>query len=1056
MTSWVLDALPSDDLQTARTEVARRLLAGTLGVVTAGSADESQMEFIAEAAELAVLDLLDGNDLGDDFSHLSAEAFQLFRVLEVQGDGFERGKTLLRLACLGVLGERGMDVSRHLKDTPWPDLPLRSSDWGDRTFATTIEVWLRLLRKDGWDDLQRVQEHVLALRSMQGELEPTYLERLVGETSRASARSAAWRLMALYHLAKAAEALAVYTTQGRTEDGFDIREQLQAQFDYAITNCVRAELVEIEPLVRLLAATASQLVDNSIWTATRAINPRISAFVEEMVSPSSTKPIFELLPPQRRAIHEGGLRGGERAVVINMPTSSGKTFLAEFRILQALTQFEAERGWVAYIAPTRTLVNQVCARLRRDFTPLGINVERVSPALEIDGLESRLLTEESAEKQFRVLVTTPEKLDLLIRGGWEEEIGRPLSLVVVDEAHNLAIGERGIKLELLLATINRECRNAQFLLLTPFVPNGEEIATWLDPQSHSSIEMAMDWQPNDRAIALSRPVEREGRGFALQLETLHTNRHTLAIPEQLTIGEGRPLNLTYKKVTKSGSDLAAVTADALKSRGPVVVLSGRPDWAWSLAERFKRPEYLSETSTNTQLVQRYLTHEFGADFELQDLLRYRVGVHHAGLSDEAKVLIEWLFENREIDILVATTTIAQGVNFPIASVVVAQHQQYDGSKTVPMNTADFWNLAGRVGRADQSNTGIVALAAPDDEKALILRDFVQTQVVALNSTLISMVDSALLLGNGLQLHTLFNRPEWSAFLQYLAHSFRQIGDPDKFSQQIDLVLRGTFGFQRLRETNFRLAQQLIESARAYGARLAGRPLKLVDTTGFSWESVSITLGKLAEERISEGVWDPASLYREGGKDLRRLMGILLTIPELRDNLEAATGGDGPNGDLLARIITDWVNGASLPDLAAEYFTESNGKTRDSTEALTECCRNLFGRLTQTASWGLGALQAMTLKEEFDRMPEDQQVSVRNLPSRAFYGVNTDPAITLRVLGVPRNAAQPLADELGIRGNSYSLLDIRESLSDNEMVWTRALGDAGQDYRRVWQILEAVR
>jgi superfamily II helicase len=99
--------------------------------------------------------------------------------------------------------------------------------------------------------------------------------------------------------------------------------------------------------------------------------------------------------------------------------------------------------------------------------------------LEVDALEAGLLTTRDETTAFRVLVTTPEKLDLLLRGGWEQTIGRPLTLVVVDEAHNIGHGERGIKLELLLATINRECRNAQFLLLTPFIPNAGEVAKWL-------------------------------------------------------------------------------------------------------------------------------------------------------------------------------------------------------------------------------------------------------------------------------------------------------------------------------------------------------------------------------------------------------------------------------------------------------------------------------------------------------------------------------------------------------------------------------------------------
>ena len=141
--------------------------------------------------------------------------------------------------------------------------------------------------------------------------------------------------------------------------------------------------------------------------------------------------------------------------------------------------------------------------LRQDFTPLSINVERLSPALEIDSLEERLLADDSSESQFRILVTTPEKLDLVLRSGWEE-IARPLTLVVVDEAHNLGQSGRGIKLELLLATINRECRFAQFLLLTPFIPNAREIGRWLSPEGSAEIELGVEWQPNDRSIAPSR------------------------------------------------------------------------------------------------------------------------------------------------------------------------------------------------------------------------------------------------------------------------------------------------------------------------------------------------------------------------------------------------------------------------------------------------------------------------------------------------------------------------------------------------------------------------
>ena len=274
--------------------------------------------------------------------------------------------------------------------------------------------------------------------------------------------------------------------------------------------------------------------------------------------------------------------------------------IAEFRILQALNQFDHERGWVAYLAPTRALVNQLAVRLRRDFAPLDVVVEKVSPALEVDGIEAGMLTDDDQNRQFRVLVTTPEKLDLMLRGDWEQEIGRPLTLVVVDEAHNLAAasGGRGLKLELLLATMNRECRFAQFLLLTPFIPNAAEIAQWLSPDSNKTVELAIDWSPNDRVIAVAEPVKGAKRGnFAIQLVTQHTNRHTLRIPDEVKFQDGRLLNLKWSDVSRLPGKLAAATAQVLRQRGTVIVLVDKPGNSWGVAKALQVEENRLDTSS---------------------------------------------------------------------------------------------------------------------------------------------------------------------------------------------------------------------------------------------------------------------------------------------------------------------------------------------------------------------------------------------------------------------------------------------------------------------------
>ena len=125
---------------------------------------------------------------------------------------------------------------------------------------------------------------------------------------------------------------------------------------------------------------------------------------------------------------------------------------------------------------------------------------------------------------------------------------------------------------------------------------------------------------------------------------------------------------------------------------------------------------------------------------------------------------------------------------------------------------------------------------------------------------------------------------------------------------------------------------------------------------------------------------------------------------------------------------------------------------DDVKAMTKCGQNLFGRLTQTAAWGLGSLLSIT----GSGLPEDQMRTLSNLPSRVYYGVNDDDAIALRLLGVPRAAATRLAGSMGdLRGEP--LTNVRSRLRDmGEEDWRQALGTRhGKIYRRVWRVLEGL-
>ncbi|MGV9507301.1 DEAD/DEAH box helicase [Streptomyces tendae] len=1057
--SWLEDVLDPALVDQAG-ERAHRVLVGSALRAVEGEVPEGPEEgfeavgFAVDALDLLAWDAIAEDPKAESTRRLCGQMFALARARLPAWDSPEARLELLRTACLGWIADETPLAARLLADVELPSEPRAADDWESRVRRGTADAWLLLLRKRGWDDLDALDQLLARLRWEQDGLEEPYLSAAGDD-----ARPAAWSLAAHYHLLKTAELLAEYLATGalmrgrRSSRHYGVRERVQSHCDRALEAAVASADPDLEVLVRLLTATADQIIDNSLWTVARAVSPEVNAFVASLVDRDRPRPIFEVLPPQRVALAEQGLiRTAHRSVVVSLPTSAGKTLIAQFRILQALNAYDKQQGWVAYVAPNRALVNQVTRRLRRDFAGLGIGVERVSPALEFDGLEEDMLTDRGAER-FRVLVSTPEKLDLLLRSGWQERIGRPLCLVVADEAHQLGEGKRAIKLELLLATVNREALDAGFLLLTPFIDNGDVIAEWLDSGSRQSVGLSVDWSPNDRILALALRERAPGAGgFRVALETLVTSRRTLSVPDTVPLDGHRPLGLSWSQVS-SPTKLAAATASVLAERGQTITLAGRPDYAWSIARLLAGDrDAVARPGDELRAVRDVVAEEFGTDFPLVGLLDKGIGVHHRGLPDDVRTLTEHLMETGELTHLVATTTIAQGVNFPVANVVLASHQ-FPYGEDIP--APDFWNLAGRAGRVEQGEVGLIALAATDETRAGKLREFVGRQVTELNSTLVDMVRAAMDTYGRMDLHVLAHLPQWSAFVQYLAHTYRQIGDAEEFAEEAEQILRGTLGFQDLRRTDRGWAAELTRSVRTYAQRLSGQPLALVDSTGFSWESVSATLARLNDARIDREVWEQP-LFEGDRRPLTRLVGVMLEVPELRNALvEVSNEHEGRSGDFVARVMQDWVNGASVRQLAADHFTKAG--TTDGLKAITKCCQRLFGEMAPTVSWGLSALQSLTLGKDFAATPDDVRRELRNIPSYAFYGVRSEDAIAMRLAGVPRSAAARMAAATASAGDDTGPVAVRARLAAlPEADWRSALGPRGSAYRTVWRILDGAR
>ena len=169
-------------------------------------------------------------------------------------------------------------------------------------------------------------------------------------------------------------------------------------------------------------------------------------------------------------------------------------------------------------------------------------------------------------------------------------------------------------------------------------------------------------------------------------------------------------------------------------------------------------------------------------------------------------------------------------------------------------------------------------------------------------------------------------------------------------------------------------------------------MTLVDSTGFSPESIVDLLREKQSFVLQAEEWSPSRLFQSGGEGMRGLVGALLKVPEL--NIPTVGAGDSR---AIASMLEMWVSGKTLREIADHHFANVS----DLQKRLTECCRTIYQTLTHQGSWGFGALQAMSGLADAD-LPEATKAEIRSVPSMIYFGVPTMDAVLMRSLSVPRS------------------------------------------------------
>ncbi|UIY40815.1 DEAD/DEAH box helicase [Methylobacterium radiotolerans] len=940
---------------------------------------------------------------------------------------------ILLLTATGLLAKHQVELRQLLSTNAVSNIitglaHAEDPDWVRNARSLVSGALLLAARQSGELDFTSAKAAVAKLRTQQKSRELPWLE---GCRNR---QQASLSLLAIYHSAQAVTALISYIEVGKVQTPSGrpaaAANEMAVLLGKADEYAQLSSDPELQNWVKCLGLTVSCLRSDAIWSNAQ----NISGIVDEFLASISRagRPVYSMLPSQQEALRRNFLDAQREAVILQMPTSAGKTLLAELAALQTIASYNDAR--IIYLTPTRALSTQIKRTIGSDFRDIGVEVTSIGSAFEEDPYELSLL-----EGAAGVVVSTPEKLDLLLRSHspWFSKV----RLVIVDEAHLLNDGERGVRLELLLANLRREHSQIRLLLLTPFVENAEELASWLSQERGAPVDV--QWRPSRLIVGLASLKGRATtRRLEIEWKEPHRSSNLSNTEFFLTERERQKLSRSSSVATKVN-----VISSRLAQMGPALAMfpssrSAAEDAAHNFAQD-KDEVDLDRSSPEHRVAVAISEAEFGKSSMLPFCLRRGIAFHHSSLSSELRYLVERLAASGKLTFIAATTTLAQGMNFPVSSVTIhSLHKPYGKGDLSP---AEFWNIAGRAGRVGVSDKGVIVFANSDH------RSKWEYYTTYLSAKINSSLDAALsLVDNADTLKWTYKKNDAiRPFIQYIAHSVALFGAKHTLSDLDRLIEASLSG--RNQENKVALAAL----ARRYISEISGKSqgyMRTADQTGlasFSFDQLFASIG--ADDILLKG--DQRVLQSPVG--LRHLVDALAKLPELSLGIEQGSGV--MNIQVVADVVHRWINGASVEELAS-IFPGSTEEAR-----IRDAGTYVHGKISQTVSWGAHAY--LRSRSMIAKGPDAEDTALM-LPSYIQYGVNTPEAVLAVLLGIPRAVSAGVAEAYTSKFGKVSPQDTRKfrsfmTASDDDF-WESAIIKSkmagrvrAEDLRAVWRAAQGL-
>lgn len=430
---------------------------------------------------------------------------------------------------------------------------------------------------------------------------------------------------------------------------------------------------------------------------------RGAGFAAELLSAWATH-IPTLNTLQQDAINDYGLLAGDH-LLVSAPTSSGKTLLGELAALRAV----GEHQRAVFLLPTRALVNDKYDHFDALYGSLGVRIVRATGEIA-DDVPALL------RGQFDIALLTYEKFAGLSLVA--PHLLRMLALVVVDEVQTITDTSRGANLEFLLTLLRARRQDGiepQLVLLSAVLGDIGGFETWLT---------ARYLRRTERPVPLQEGVVRPDGSW--RYVDVDGSEQTAEVFES----EGR---------RGSSRDVLVPLVRQLVTEGKQVLVFRNQRGLTRGSARYLA-QTLALPSAADVIADLPEGDPSGASADLRAVLQGGVAFHNAELDRDEKQVLERHFRRPDstLRVIVATTTLAQGINTPAEAVVIAELEHPGGrNASTPYSVAEYKNIIGRAGRLGYSQSGqsFLLVQGPIDEERK-WRQYVTGSPEDLRSTLL--------------------------------------------------------------------------------------------------------------------------------------------------------------------------------------------------------------------------------------------------------------------------------------------------------------------------------